>query len=463
MGVLQGRVFDASGAVLTGAVINVRDESIGFGASVHTDFEGRYFIVAIPPGTYTVAAEASGFRSEIIEELNVDVGRTLVRNFRLAVGDRSETVTVRAEAPLIDRTATVGHVVTGQTIQEIPLNGRHFTDLGLLVPGSVAPSQTGFSSRPIRGVGALAINIAGNREEAVGFLVNGVTSNNLTFGSLIFEPPLGSIQEFKVDSSTFGPEHGHVSGAIVNIVTRSGADQFRGEAFELGRDDALDARNFFEFTTEDPHRFERHQFGGSLGGPIRRGRTFFFASYEGMRQRQGVDMNSLVLSEDQRAAVSDPVIQQLIPLIPHANFFDADGTPRFVGSAPAVVDTNRWTVDVRHNVGQNDRFQGFYGSQRVRTVEPGSQGNSIPGFGHASRPTTSILTVNQTHIFGAAFLNEARFGRTRLNGGTFPARQLNPMDYGIGERGHASNRVAADDRRRRPQFWRAWHPAPRAV
>ena len=104
-----------------------------------------------------------------------------------------------------------------------------------------------------------------------------MTTNNLTFGSLIFEPPLGSIQEFKVDNSAFGAEHGHVSGAIVNIVTRSGTDEFHGDVFEFFRNDALDARNFFEFTSPDPHPFKRNQFGGSLGGPIRRGRTFFFA------------------------------------------------------------------------------------------------------------------------------------------------------------------------------------------
>ena len=104
-----------------------------------------------------------------------------------------------------------------------------------------------------------------------------------------------------------------------------------------------------------------------MGGPIRRGRTFFFASYEGLRQRQGVDLNSLVLSDEQRAAATDPAIRRLIPLIPRANYFDADGTPRFVGSAPAVADTDRWTIDVRHNAGARDRFQGFYGSQHDRS------------------------------------------------------------------------------------------------
>jgi len=157
-----------------------------------------------------------------------------------AVGDTHETVVVRAESPLVDRaSSTVGHVVTRQEIQEIPLNGRHFIDLSLLVPGSVAPSQTGFSTRPIRGVGALAVNISGNREEAVGFLVNGVSTNNLTFGSLIFEPPVGSIQEFKVDNSGLSPEHGHVSGAIANIVTRSGTDAFHGDVFEFARNERI--------------------------------------------------------------------------------------------------------------------------------------------------------------------------------------------------------------------------------
>ena len=429
---LQGRVFDASGAVLPGATIRVENTSIGFEESVRTDSEGRYYVTAIPNGRYTVTAEAAGFRTERIDTLNVDVGRTLVRDFRLAVGETTETVLVRGEVSLLDRaTATVGHVVAAETIEQIPLNGRHFTDLGLLVPGSVAPSQTGFSSRPIRGVGALAFNTAGNREEAVGFQVNGVTTNNLTFGSLIFEPPITSIEQFKVDNSVFSAEHGHVSGAIVNIVTRSGTDQFRGDAFEFFRNDALDARNFFEFTSENPHPFNRNQFGGSVGGPIRRGGTFFFGSYEGLRQRQDVDMNSLVLSDEQRAAATNPIVLQLLPMIPRANFFDADGTPRFVGSAPAVADTDRWTIDVRHNAGTADRIQGYYGSQHVRAREPGAAGNSIPGFGSVLHPFASILTITETHVFGATMLNEARFGRSHLTGGTFPAATLNPADFGI--------------------------------
>ncbi|HEY7291057.1 MAG TPA: TonB-dependent receptor [Vicinamibacterales bacterium] len=430
---IQGRVLDESGAALPGASVSVQDTSTGFDRSASTDISGRYHIDAIPAGTYVVTAEAPGFRTEVIEALDADVGRTIVRNFVLTVGPRSETVVVSGETPLIDpRTSTVGHVVTAETAQEMPLNGRHFTDLGLLVPGSVSPSQTGFSSRPIRGIGTLAFNTAGNREEAVSFLVNGVSSNNQTFGSFVFEPPLDSIQEFKVDNSAFSAEEGHVSGAIVNLVTRSGTDTFHGDAFEFFRNSALDARNFFEFTTPEPHPFERHQFGGSIGGPVWHRRTFFFASYEGFRQQQGVDLNSLVLSDAQRAAVTSPVIAQLLPLIPRANYFDADGTPRFVGSAPAVANQDRWTIDVRHTAGPADRVHVFYGDQLVRSIEPTAQGNSIPGFGSISQPSRNVLTIDETHSFASNVLNEARFGRTHLNGGTFAASPLNPADFGIG-------------------------------
>lgn len=430
---LEGYAFDMSGAVVPDVLVDVRDESTGFAASDRTDPQGRYRIAAIPPGTYTVVAEARGFRVEIVNELLVETGRALIRDFHLSVGGAIEKVEVRADVPLVDRaTATVSHIVTDDTMRNIPLNGRHFMDLALLVPGAVAPSQAGFSSRPVRGVGALAFNVAGNREEAVAFLVNGVTTNNLTFGSLIFEPPLGSIREVKVDTSGVAPAYGHVSGATVNIVSQSGSDAFHGDLFEFLRNDALDARNFFAPASSGPQRFERHQFGGSLGGPIRRGRTFFFAVYEGVRQRQAMDMNSLVLSDEQRASATDPSVRRLMSFIPHATVVDRDGTPRFVGSAPVAVDTDRWTIDLRHRVGTTDRLQAFYGSQLLRANEPGAQGTSIPGFGLKFHPNASILTLGETHLFGAAIANELRFGRSRLIGGSLPATQLNPADFGIG-------------------------------
>ncbi|HEU5257269.1 MAG TPA: TonB-dependent receptor [Vicinamibacterales bacterium] len=429
---LQGRVLDSSGAALQSASITVRNQEAGFRTVVATNADGRYNVPAIPAGSYEVTAAAEGFRPEIIEKLTFEVGRTLVRDFRLNLGGQSEAVIVTAELPLLDRaTSTVGHVVSPQTIRGSPLNGRHFVDLGLLVPGSVAPSQTGFSTTPIRGTGALAFNTAGNREEAVAYVINGVTTNNMTFGSIGFPSPVGSIEEFKVDNSTFRAEYGHVSGAIVNLITRSGTDRFRGEAYEFFRNDALDARNFFEFTSPDPHPFNRNQFGATLGGPVIRGRTFFFATYEGLRQRQGLDLQAVVPSDAQRAAVNDATIARLLPLIPRANYFDADGVPRFVGAGNAVVHENTWTADVRHNAGTSDRIQAFMGRQQVSNREPSPSGTNIPGFGQVRGVWKSTLTVNETHTFGASLLNEARFGQTAQDGHTLPAAVLNPVDFGI--------------------------------
>jgi hypothetical protein len=429
---LQGRVFDSSGAVLRGATISVRDDSTGFDRSVPTDDDGRYHVGAIPAGSYQITASASGFKSAVVEALNLEVGRIVVRDFRLELGETNESVTVTASAQPIDRaSAIVGHVITDRTVHEVPLNGQHFIDLGLLVPGSVAPSQTGFSTTPIRGLGSLAINTAGNREEAVAYVVNGVTSNNLTFGSLMFEPSIASVQEFKIDNSVFSAEFGHVSGAVVNIVTRSGGDRWRGDAHEFFRNDALDARNFFEFNSPEPHPFERNQFGVSLGGPLVRGRSFVFATYDGLRQRQGLDMNSLVLSDDQRAAAADPVVRRLIDLIPRPNFVTADGTPRFVGSAAATVDLDRWTLDLRQNIGPGNRLHGYYGRQDIHAVEPSSLGNTIPGFGHVSESLRTLLTIDDTHVFGPALLNEARFGRSGLDGEIVPGNLLNPAEVGI--------------------------------
>ena len=429
---LQGRVFDSSGAVLPGATIRVRSDETSFDRSVPTDAEGRYYIDAIPPGSYQVSASAAGFREELIEELVVEVGRALLHDFSLDLGDRSETVLVQAEIPLVDRVSSiVGHVISQRTVQEIPLNGRHFMDLGLLGPGSVAPSQTGFSAMPVRGQGAYAINTAGNREEAVGFLINGVTANNLTFGALMFEPPVASVREFKIDNSVFSAEYGHVSGAIVNIVTRSGSDEVHGDVLGFLRNEALDARNFFELTSPDPHPFERYNFESSAGGPLIRGRTHFFATYDVLRQRQGLDMNSLVLSDQERAVVTDPVIRRLIDLIPRANFADADGTPRFVGAAAAAVDMDRWTIDLRHNLGRSSYLHAYYGWERTLSTEPASRGTTIPGFGHLNRLPRSLLTLEHIHVFEPALLNEARFSRSDLEGNTVNVAQLNPADFGI--------------------------------
>src|SRR5262249_29928541 len=233
--------------------------------------------------------------TEIVRDLGIQVEQTAVQDFQLRIGDVSQQVIVTSNAPLVERvTTSVGQVINQQTVQEIPLNGRYFLDLGLLIPGSVTPPQNGFSAIPIRGSGSFAINTAGNREEAVNYMINGITLNNFWFNSIAFQPSISSVQEFKVDNSTLSAEYGQNSGAVGNLAVRSRTAELHGELFRFLRNDRFDARNSFDVTSSKPPPFKRNQFGGHLGGPILKNRAFFLFSYEGLRRRQGLILNSLV-------------------------------------------------------------------------------------------------------------------------------------------------------------------------
>jgi hypothetical protein len=177
--------------------------------------------------------------------------------------------------------------------------------------------------------------------------------------------------------------------------------------------------------------FKRNQFGANLGGPIAKNKTFFFVTYEGLRQRQQLDFNSGVLSDAQRAAVTDPSVRRLLDLIPAANATGPGGVPRFVGTGTANVDIDQFTGDVSHQLGENDRLHAYYAYQRDERGEPNLQGNTIPGFGDTRSSNRQIGTFNHTHIFGPSLVNEARFGFNRINITFAPNQALNPQDFGI--------------------------------
>ena len=429
---LTGTVVDPSGRAVPGAKVMVRDTATLVENSVSTNSEGIFEIPGLPAGTYHMQVSAPGFRLATVEALPVEVARITVQDVRLELGDVSQEVTVKPQAALIDRaTTSVGHVIDGRTVQEIPLNGRYFLDLAVLLPGSVTAPQSGFSAAPSRGLGALAINTAGNREETVNYMINGITLNDLVFSSILFQPSISAVQEFKIDNSTPSAEYGQSSGAIVNLATRSGGSQYHGELFEFLRNDALDARNFFTLNSTEPQPFKRNQFGGNLGGPIIRNKTFFFFSYEGLRQAQQVDLNSLVLSDAERRSAANGVIAQLIELIPRSNLIDSAGTSRFVGSAAAPVHADQWGMDISHILSQSDRLHGYYGFDLTKTVEPTLRGNTIPNFGYIQRPRRQFFSLNETHTFGQDRVNELRLGLNRLSSTTLPNALLNPADIGI--------------------------------
>ena len=426
---LSGTVKDPSGAVLTGAQVTVRNLGTGTERVISSDSAGQFVVPSLPPGDYSVRVTASGFGAYTVQKLTLQVDARTNLDIPLAVESAGESVQVDSGAALIDsESITVGQVIDRQTVQEVPLNGRHFLDLTVLTPGGVTAPANGNLTAPSRGLGANSFITAGNRDDSVNFQINGVNLNDMVQNQITFQPSINTTSEFKINNQTFSAEYGRSSGSIVNVSTRSGTNAFHGEAFEYLRNEALDARNYFNPKGQRIAPLKRSNFGGALGGPIWKDHTFFFASYEGLRQAQGLTINSGVLTDAQRAGVTDPVSRNLLALIPRAN--DSTGT-RFVGTAAGPVTTDQGTIDVSHTFGTADTLHGFYAIQKDNRTEPTLQGNTISGFGDNRSASRQILTLNETHIFSPRFVNEFRIGFNRIVISFNPNVTTDPTSLGL--------------------------------
>jgi hypothetical protein len=438
---IQGSVLDSSGAVVGNATVIVQNQGTAEERATQTDSNGHYAVPSLPVGTYKVTVKAPGMQSAAATNLVLEVARTVEQDFRLKVASVETVVEIAGTAPVIEGTTVgVGQVVNQDTVQQIPLNGRHFVDMGLLIPGSVTPPQVGNLTAPLRGQGSFSFNTAGSREDAVNFMINGINLNDMVQNQITFQPSINTVSEFKVDNQTYSAEYGRNSGAIVNIATRSGTNGLHGEMFEFIRNNALDARNFFNRETNmDPTNslfgthvrqstFKRNNFGASAGGPIWKDRTFFFLSYEALRQRQGVDTNGGVLTAAQRAGVTDPAVQKLLPLLPLPNSGN-----NFVGSSTAPVNIDQGTADISHTFNSSDRLHGYYALQQDLRQEPTLQGNNLPGFGDTRHSRRQIFTLNETHVFSSQWVNEARLGFNRIFITFAPNVQVNPLDFNISD------------------------------
>jgi hypothetical protein len=435
---LQGAVTDAQNAVMPGVSVTIRNVATGAERASVTDAAGQYVAASLQPGHYTILAHLEGFRDQTSE---VDLGpaQTAVLNVRLGLASLAENVTVTGSSPLIDTaTVAVGASMAERTVQEIPLNGRHFVDLGPLMPGgSTSPQNAGLSA-PLRGQGSFSFMTAGNRETSVNFMVNGINLNDLSNSQVTFQPSINTVSEFKVDNSTFSAEYGRNSGAIVNVATRSGSNQLHGEGFDFYRDQKYDSRNYFNPPPAPQSVFNRKQFGVNLGGPIVKNKMFYFGSYEGLRHLQAVDLNSGTLSDAQRAAVTDPLAKNLLQYIPKAN--DSTGL-RVIGSELAPVSIDQATGDVRTNLRQNDDLHFYYGFQRDFRHEPNAQGNTVAGFGDNRGGHRQLMTINETHVFSQALVNEVRAGYNRISISFNPVNQVDTGALGI-KVGQTQNPVA---------------------
>jgi hypothetical protein len=448
---LSGTVTDPTGAVVPGAHVTVHSLATSLDREVVTDGAGLYAVPSLQPGDYQVQIVAAGFSRYTVQTLSLSVDQRATLNARLAVTSSGETVNVESAAPQIEtQTMTVGQVINRNTVQEIPLNGRHFLDLTVLTPGGVVAPTAGNLTGASRGLGANSFITAGNREDSVNFQINGVNLNDMSQNQITFQPSINTTSEFKIDNSTFSAEYGRSSGSIVNVSTRSGTNSFHGEAFDYFRNEALDARNYFNrgapFVTGTAGLkapLKRNNFGGAIGGPIWRDKTFFFFSYEGLRQHQGVLQNSTVFSTDQRAkivAVGKPAANALMALVPVANSITTDSAGvqhfNYVQFTPGPVKIDQYTIDILHQFSQKDTLHGFYAFQTDVRTEPALQYaplSGIPGFGDHRNSHRQVFTLNETHVFSPVFVNEARIGLNRLSIAFTPNNQLNPADYHIGD------------------------------
>jgi hypothetical protein len=298
-GSISGNVTDKSRSALPGASIVATSEGTGQTRDVKTDSIGHYVLPLLPVGTYTVRVDAGSFQSAEAKNLKLDVDQARELDFSLAPATVSTTVAVTGDAVAVETTnPSLGQVITGQEVSQLPLNGRDFVQLATLTAGATAETNpnsffTSGSDSEVAARGSFSLSVGGSRPNSTDWLLDGVDNNELTSGGIGIFSSIDDIAEFKVLTFTYSAEYGTRAGPTVLVTTKSGTNNFHGSLFEFVRNTSLDARNYFSQT---PTKFNLNQFGGSIGGPILKGKTFFFVDGEQKFQRQGITFSGLVPS-----------------------------------------------------------------------------------------------------------------------------------------------------------------------
>jgi hypothetical protein len=435
-GTIQGTVTDPSNAAVTGATITVRSITTGVERSTRTDAAGAYLIAGLLPDVYRIQISAQGFQTSVINNLKLDVATTVTENARLQLGSVQQSVEVTGGEPLVDTsTVSVGQVIDQKTVQDIPLNGRHFVDLVYLVPGTMTAPQNGFLSDPLAGLGQLGVDTAGQREDTTNLMINGINLNDEVNNQVTFQPSIDTVSEFKVDNSTFPAEYGRNSGTIINVATKSGTNAFHGEGFEDVRNNFFDARNYFNpvvTSTGKPVRqsqFNRNNFGAAFGGPIKKNKAFFYLSYEGLRQHQGISVDTAVPAAG--TVTPFPAVNNILKLLPAPNGTLADGvTPAFVGSLPLPVNLDIGTADLSVNLSPKDNLHGYYAIEMDHRFEP-QAGANLPGWGDTRDARRQLFTLEESHNFGPSLTNDVRLGFNRIHITFSPNGHFNPGPVGV--------------------------------
>lgn len=298
-GSFSGTVADKTGSVISGATVRVLSQATGFTREGKTDGSGHYLIPLLPVSTYTIHVESSGFQAAEQKDLRLQVDEHRELDFSLAPASVSEKVEVSATQVAVETTTpTLGQVITSEEVSELPLNGRNFVQLATLTPGTTAETNpnsffNGAASSEASTRGSFSLSVGGSRAQSTDWMLDGNDNNQLDEGGIAIFPNVDAVQEFKVLTYNYSAEWGERAGPTVLVTTKSGTNRLHGSLFEFFRNTVLDARNYFAPTK---NQFNLNQFGGSLGGPIQKDKTFFFIDYQAKMQRLGVPFTGLVPS-----------------------------------------------------------------------------------------------------------------------------------------------------------------------
>jgi hypothetical protein len=482
-GRIAGTVSDPSGAGIGGAVVTLTNTAQGIPIKTTTDSKGDYSLPSVPVGTYDLLFEVAGFRSEKRTGLVVDANAAIEQNITLQLAQRFDEITISdsgSDIHVETASTQLGEVVSGSEMTAVALNGRSFTDLLALQPG-IVPVSTQLPDSIVMAGASVAIqpsgalnagnqSISGQREDANGYMVNGGDVKELMNGGTSIVPNLDSIAEFRILTNNFDAEFGNYSGGVINVVTKAGGNQLHGSGFEFLRNTALDARNFFS-----PERsfYRQNQFGGTIGGPIRQNRIFFFGDYQGTRQNQGVDTGLIPVptladrtgSLTGEAAsltgdVSGPYLANLLTqklgygvTANEPYYFPGCTSPASCVFPNAVIPQRAWSEPSKHllpyipspNTGDDTFSTGAYGrllrddkgsfrvdantrrlglisgyyfwdDYRLNNPYPTGQGGaSVPGFAALNLGRAQLVNVGDTKTFGPSVVNELRLSYMRYS------------------------------------------------
>ena len=477
-GAISGQIYDASGAFVANARVTVVNEGTNWSRSVTATSEGLFRVPLLAPGNYSVLVDATGFRQKTLPSIHVIISETAVVNVRLEVGSAASVkVQVNDSSELAQtESAALGRVTDGKTVVALPLSNRNFSQILALSAGVIADVPNAAN------LGSNTQNVTANgaKPTANNFQFNGVDANNISensFSGELFAPETGiaipspdTIAEFKVQTGLYDAGYGRSAGANVDFVSKAGTNHFHGSLWEFFRNDALNANDFFLKENGQPRPvLKQNQFGGALGGPIGKNKTFFFLSYQATIQRDGDATGSLIstflppLTSDRSAAALgrlfggqsgvnggvavapdgsniNPVALALLNFkLPNGNFaipspqrILPSGVGESTFSSPANYREDQFTVNLDHQFSAKNQLSGrFFYSRQPTTVPFNSFAATVPGFGGQQTERNDMFVLSDTHVFASNLINVARFGFIRFDGSEASIDPITGPDVGM--------------------------------